>query len=170
MLYLSFSVWLISFNMMISRSNRVGAHDIILFFSYGWVIFQWLLATPWTTAYQAPLSMGFSRQEYWSEVPLPSLVYFIYIYTHTHTHTHTHIYICTPLHHNLFLHLFKPFKYLNPFLWFLKITYTFSEYALGEIDLDQENLRKLSSPRLEKKVLNLFRICVLNASYLYIIF
>ena len=32
----------------------------------------WLLATPWTAAYQAPLSMGFSRQEYWSEVPLPS--------------------------------------------------------------------------------------------------
>ena len=33
----------------------------------------WLLATPWTAAYQAPLSMGFSRQEYWSGVPLPSL-------------------------------------------------------------------------------------------------
>ena len=32
----------------------------------------WPLATPWTTAYQAPLSMGFSRQEYWSGVPLPS--------------------------------------------------------------------------------------------------
>ena len=31
-----------------------------------------LLATPWTAAYQAPLSMGFSRQEYWSTVPLPS--------------------------------------------------------------------------------------------------
>ena len=31
-----------------------------------------LLATPWTIAYQAPLSMGFSRQEYWSGVPLPS--------------------------------------------------------------------------------------------------
>ena len=29
-----------------------------------------LLATPWTAAYQAPLSMGFSRQEYWSEVPI----------------------------------------------------------------------------------------------------
>ena len=29
-------------------------------------------ATPWTAAYQAPPSMGFSRQEYWSEVPLPS--------------------------------------------------------------------------------------------------
>ena len=32
----------------------------------------WLLVTPWTAAYQAPLSMGFSRQEYWSGVPLPS--------------------------------------------------------------------------------------------------
>ena len=31
-----------------------------------------LLATPWTTAYQAPPSMGFSRQEDWSGVPLPS--------------------------------------------------------------------------------------------------
>ena len=31
-----------------------------------------LFATPWTAAYQAPLSMGFSRQEYWSGVPLPS--------------------------------------------------------------------------------------------------
>ena len=30
------------------------------------------LATPWTAAYPAPPSMGFSRQEYWSEVPLPS--------------------------------------------------------------------------------------------------
>ena len=34
-----------------------------------------LLATPWTAAYQAPPSMGFSRQEYWSGVPLPSLLY-----------------------------------------------------------------------------------------------
>ena len=32
-----------------------------------------LLATPWTAAYQAPPAMGFSRQEYWSGVPLPSL-------------------------------------------------------------------------------------------------
>ena len=31
-----------------------------------------LLATPWTVAYQAPPSMEFSRQEYWSGVPLPS--------------------------------------------------------------------------------------------------
>ena len=32
----------------------------------------WLLATPWTADHQAPPSMGFSRQEYWSGVPLPS--------------------------------------------------------------------------------------------------
>ena len=31
-----------------------------------------LLATAWTAAYQAPPSMGFSRQGYWSGVPLPS--------------------------------------------------------------------------------------------------
>ena len=31
-----------------------------------------LFATPWTVAYQAPPSMGFSRQEYWSGLPLPS--------------------------------------------------------------------------------------------------
>ena len=30
------------------------------------------LATPWTVAYQAPLSIGFSRQEYWSGLPFPS--------------------------------------------------------------------------------------------------
>ena len=33
----------------------------------------WLFITSWTAAYQAPPSMGFSRQEYWSGVPLPSL-------------------------------------------------------------------------------------------------
>ena len=31
-----------------------------------------LSATPWTVAHQAPLSMGFSRQEYWSGLPRPS--------------------------------------------------------------------------------------------------
>ena len=31
-----------------------------------------LFATPWTVAHQAPLCMGFSRQEYWSGLPFPS--------------------------------------------------------------------------------------------------
>ena len=34
-----------------------------------------LFETPWTAAYQASPSMGFSRQEYWSGVPLPSPIY-----------------------------------------------------------------------------------------------
>ena len=33
-----------------------------------------LFATPWTVAHQAPLSMGFSRQGYWSGLPFPPLV------------------------------------------------------------------------------------------------
>ena len=49
----------------------------------------------WTVASQAPLSMEFSRQEYWSGFPFPTLVY-----THTHTDTHTYIYThtCTRLY------------------------------------------------------------------------
>ena len=31
-----------------------------------------LLATPWTAAFQAPPSIGFARQEYWSGLPFPS--------------------------------------------------------------------------------------------------
>ena len=32
----------------------------------------WLFVTPWTVAHWTPLSMGFSRQEYWSGLPFPS--------------------------------------------------------------------------------------------------
>ena len=43
---------------------------------YVWVFSRfshvWLFATPWTVACQAPLSMGFSRQECWSGLPLPT--------------------------------------------------------------------------------------------------
>ena len=39
-----------------------------------------LVMTPWTAAYQAPPSMGFSRQEYWSGVPLPSMCIQIHTY------------------------------------------------------------------------------------------
>ena len=35
-----------------------------------------LLVIPWTAAYQAPPPMGFSRQEYWSGMPLPPLLYY----------------------------------------------------------------------------------------------
>ena len=33
----------------------------------------WLFVIPWTVAHQAPLSMGFSRHEYWTKLPFPSL-------------------------------------------------------------------------------------------------
>ena len=39
-----------------------------------------LFATPWTAAHQASPAMGFSRQEYWSGVPVPSPVLFLVIY------------------------------------------------------------------------------------------
>ena len=48
-----------------------------------------LLATPRTAAYQALPSMGFSGQQYWSGVPLPSP---IYVYTHIYTYVYSHIY------------------------------------------------------------------------------
>ena len=65
-----------------------------------------LFTTPWTAAFQAPLSMGFSRQEYWSWVPSPSPymrythhIYHIYIYRHTFvTHSIYHTYLCLVYH------------------------------------------------------------------------
>ena len=45
--------------------NIVGARMLSCFSS------MWLSATPWSVAHQAPLYMGFSRQEYWSGLPCP---------------------------------------------------------------------------------------------------
>ena len=52
-----------------------------------------LFETPWTAAYQAPPSMGFSRQECWSGVPLPSPSYYIRspIYITLNQYAHIHI-------------------------------------------------------------------------------
>ena len=76
-----------------------------------------ILVTPWNGARQAPLSMGFSRQEYWSGLPFPSsgdlpdpgiepvspvlagrffttkLPGKPYIYVHTHTHNHCAVHL-----------------------------------------------------------------------------
>ena len=80
----------------------------------------WLLVTPWTIACQAPLSMEFSRQEYWSELPcLPQVIFptresTLSLLCHLHwqagsiplappgsRHTQTHIYPHTHTHtHN----------------------------------------------------------------------
>ena len=51
-----------------------------------------LFETPWTIAHKASLSMGFSRQEYWSGLYIcPSPYIHTHIQVHTHTHTHTSI-------------------------------------------------------------------------------
>ena len=74
-----------------------------------------LLATPWTAAYQAPPSMGLSRQEYWSEVPLPSpkdklitaksYVYYIYFSLFFKGHN--------PRFFTLIILKYFPFSFLN---------------------------------------------------------
>ena len=49
-----------------------------------------LLATPWSASHQAPLSMGFSRQEYWSGVPLPlcrsPIEWLLFVWQKMHEH------------------------------------------------------------------------------------
>ena len=60
----------------ISESSVCNARPRILSWVGAWQLSHfsrvWLLATLWTIARQASLSMGFSRQEYWSGLPLPS--------------------------------------------------------------------------------------------------
>ena len=54
------------------KSTGVRCHFLLQWMKMKLLSRVWLLATPWTAAYQAPPPMGFSRQEYWSGVPLPS--------------------------------------------------------------------------------------------------
>ena len=54
------------------KNTGVGCHFLLQCMKVKSLSRVWLLATPWTAAYQAPPSMGFSRQEYWSGVQLPS--------------------------------------------------------------------------------------------------
>ena len=54
------------------KNTGVGCHFLLQCMKVKSLSGVRLLATPWTAAYQDPPSMGFSRQEYWSGVPLPS--------------------------------------------------------------------------------------------------
>ena len=53
-------------------SCRVERNDSWKYLGAGVLSRVWLFATPWTVAHQAPLSMEFSRQKYWSELPFPT--------------------------------------------------------------------------------------------------
>ena len=66
------------------KNTGVGCHFLLQCVKVKSLSRVRLFATPWTAAYQAPPSMRFSRQEYWSGVPLPSPIYIIH---------HTTIYI-----------------------------------------------------------------------------
>ena len=57
------------------------------------------LVTPWTIAHQAPLSMGFSRQEYWSGLPFPSPLFIRFSKIPTHPLFLLHCYHLSPIHH-----------------------------------------------------------------------
>ena len=54
------------------KNTGVGCHFLLQCMKMKSLSLFRLLVTPWTAAHQAPPSMGFSRQEYWSGVPLPS--------------------------------------------------------------------------------------------------
>ena len=71
------------------KLNKVGKATGPLTWKWKKLSHVQLLASPWTVAHQAPLSMGFSRQECWSGVPLPSLLtssifklFSLYIFLH----------------------------------------------------------------------------------------
>ena len=95
-----------------------------------------LFVTPWTAAYQAPLSIGFSRQEYWSGVPLPSLLLVLLnlikllslFFTPSVTFFIVFINLCLYIGLLQFCGFFIFFSYFLSFLKFLKIYYYFSTF------------------------------------------
>ena len=83
------------------KNTGLGCHFLLQCMKVKSLSRVWLLATPWTAAHQAPLSMGFSRQEYWSGVPLPSpRRTLIYVYLG-----------CFPLLNNLPFLRYKEYNY-----------------------------------------------------------
>ena len=53
-----------------TKKKKISSYSLVLILGHFSRV--QLFAIPWIVAYQAPLSMGFSRQEYWSELPFPS--------------------------------------------------------------------------------------------------
>ena len=111
----------------------------------------WLLVTPWTAANQAPPSMGFSRQEYWSGVPLPSPIFPFWDVKH-----HRGDLTITILHHisgiiiNIIFRITKWYKLRShtSWVWILALfwghvtidnDYTQSEFSHGQ-NMDANNI------------------------------
>ena len=62
----------VSTNLPQVRGNRISQQMELLLLLLSHFSRVRLFATPWTEAYQAPLSMGFSRQAFWNSLPFPS--------------------------------------------------------------------------------------------------
>ena len=60
-----------SMNCIVHGVTKSQTERLSLSFSLSRFSCVWLFATPWTVAHRLPLSMGFSRQEYWSGLPCP---------------------------------------------------------------------------------------------------
>ena len=63
--------YLLSFSRIISKVFYKGVQQKGALLHCCGLSYVWLFVTPWTVAYWAPLSMGFSRREYWSGLPCP---------------------------------------------------------------------------------------------------
>ena len=85
----------------------------------------WLLATPWTAAYQAPPSMRFSRQEYWSGVPLFYQMLFLCL-----------LWLCAFCIFFFQCGISHWFVYVEPALWPLNESYLIVTYGLFNVLLD----------------------------------
>ena len=71
------ALWLKVGQMNSGKAKPTAAHSVILDFSKVLLLLSHfscvrLCVTPWMAAHQAPLSLGYSRQEYWSGLPFPS--------------------------------------------------------------------------------------------------
>ena len=65
--------WLVMINVKVADILNLHAIPVCLTILLAWVFSHvWLFVSPWTVARQAPLSMEFSRQEFWSRLPFPT--------------------------------------------------------------------------------------------------
>ena len=71
--HLSYVTWVIAFQkLLIVTCEWITHWRVVVFVVARSLRCLWFFATPWTVPHQAPPSMGFSRQEYWSGLPWPS--------------------------------------------------------------------------------------------------
>ena len=70
--YLAFPPNMITLKVILLQYKVLFLKNLLVYVKMKSLSHVWLSATPWAVAYQAPLSMEFSRQEYCSELPFPS--------------------------------------------------------------------------------------------------